>query len=354
MIYEQESNFTVTIPKKIALGSDKSAEYSVTVSGSVGAGESVSVVPDSEFIMNETGSRKSSVKGVATQDDTVWDYEQIEAGNAKNGNVTVSGLTAGEWSGSLRFNINLDVHTHSYVEHITKQATCTEDGLKTFTCKCGDSYTEVIQATGHDYDEPTYLWNNLQCIATRICKNDDCYVDTEHATITNVVKTAATCTNKGTHTYTATFKNSAFATQTKDVHDIAALGHTAGSDGRCVRCGLEQYTTTYVDTAETWHNQTFSFYEMKMTSTSTLGRLRGFNYGGAFYYIDSVISRSSDMADWYVFNNRPYYDTSSCNVSLIGATERSVNGHRIFTIIFNDDTSEKTITVLLKKQVQNF
>lgn len=107
VIYEQESNFTVTIPKKIALSSDKSAEYSVTVSGSVGAGESVSVVPDSEFIMNETGGRKTAVKGVATQDDTVWDYEQIEAGDAKTGNVSASGLTAGDWSGSLRFNINL-------------------------------------------------------------------------------------------------------------------------------------------------------------------------------------------------------------------------------------------------------
>lgn len=45
-------------------------------------------------------------------------------------------------------------HTHDYGEGVvTKEATCTEDGVKTFTCECGDTYTEVIPATGHSYDE---------------------------------------------------------------------------------------------------------------------------------------------------------------------------------------------------------
>lgn len=108
MKYKQESNFTVTIPKKIALSSGKTAEYAVTVSGSVGANEKVSVTPDSTFTMNETNNRKTSVTGTATQEDTVWNYEQIEASEAKNGNITASGLTAGNWSGNLTFNINLD------------------------------------------------------------------------------------------------------------------------------------------------------------------------------------------------------------------------------------------------------
>lgn len=42
-------------------------------------------------------------------------------------------------------------HQHSYTSKITKAATCTEDGVKTFTCSCGDSYTETIDATGHSY-----------------------------------------------------------------------------------------------------------------------------------------------------------------------------------------------------------
>ncbi len=40
-------------------------------------------------------------------------------------------------------------HTHSYQSAVTKQATCTEKGVKTFTCGCGDKYTESINALGH-------------------------------------------------------------------------------------------------------------------------------------------------------------------------------------------------------------
>ena len=34
---------------------------------------------------------------------------------------------------------------------VTVDATCTADGSITYTCQCGDSYVEIIKATGHDY-----------------------------------------------------------------------------------------------------------------------------------------------------------------------------------------------------------
>lgn len=40
-------------------------------------------------------------------------------------------------------------HTHSYTAKVTKEATCTTDGEKIYTCTCGDRYTETIPATGH-------------------------------------------------------------------------------------------------------------------------------------------------------------------------------------------------------------
>lgn len=42
-------------------------------------------------------------------------------------------------------------HTHSYSSKVTKAPTCTESGIKTFTCSCGNSYTQTINATGHSY-----------------------------------------------------------------------------------------------------------------------------------------------------------------------------------------------------------
>ena len=42
-------------------------------------------------------------------------------------------------------------HTHSYTSTITKAANCTESGVKTFSCSCGNSYTETIPALGHAF-----------------------------------------------------------------------------------------------------------------------------------------------------------------------------------------------------------
>lgn len=42
-------------------------------------------------------------------------------------------------------------HTHSYTSSVTTEATCTTDGVRTYTCSCGDGYTEKITATGHTY-----------------------------------------------------------------------------------------------------------------------------------------------------------------------------------------------------------
>ena len=66
-------------------------------------------------------------------------------------------------------------HEHAYTEEITVEATCTEDGEKTFTCECGDSYTEVIKATGHIFnyvynEDATYLADGTE---TATCENCD-------------------------------------------------------------------------------------------------------------------------------------------------------------------------------------
>ena len=48
-------------------------------------------------------------------------------------------------------------HEHVYTETITTEAACETDGLKNFACECGDNYTELITATGHDFGE--YIYN---------------------------------------------------------------------------------------------------------------------------------------------------------------------------------------------------
>ncbi len=40
-------------------------------------------------------------------------------------------------------------HSHSYTSQITKEPTCTETGIRKYTCSCGSSYTQSIQAIAH-------------------------------------------------------------------------------------------------------------------------------------------------------------------------------------------------------------
>lgn len=44
-------------------------------------------------------------------------------------------------------------HEHSYTSEVTTQPTCTAPGVTTYTCECGDTYTEEITALGHTEGE---------------------------------------------------------------------------------------------------------------------------------------------------------------------------------------------------------
>ena len=119
------------------------------------------------------------------------------------------------------------------------------------------SKTATVTFTAHTFGTPSYTWSGTaSCTASRTCSKCS-YVHSQSATITSSVKTAATCTVKGTTRYTATFAHSAFSTQTKDVQDIAVLGHSYTGDyvnqssgkhyKKCVRfssCGTYGIGTT--------------------------------------------------------------------------------------------------------------
>ena len=57
----------------------------------------------------------------------------------------------------------IEIHNHSYTSKITTYATCTTTGTRTYTCSCGDSYTEEIKATGK------HTGGTATCKAKAIC-----------------------------------------------------------------------------------------------------------------------------------------------------------------------------------------
>lgn len=49
-------------------------------------------------------------------------------------------------------------HVHNYTAVVTKAATCAEEGVKTYTCSCGSSYTEPISVIAHSFGD--YIYND--------------------------------------------------------------------------------------------------------------------------------------------------------------------------------------------------
>ena len=127
-------------------------------------------------------------------------------------------------------------HTHSYVSSVTKNATCTEKGVITYTCACGDTYTEEIPALGHSYQsvESDATCTEKGSITYTCTRCGDTYSDETpalgHSYQSSEVP--ATCTEKGSITYTCTRCGDTYS------EEIPALGHDF-VNGTCSRCGAD-------------------------------------------------------------------------------------------------------------------
>lgn len=96
---------------------------------------------------------------------------------------------------------------HVYDETITTQPTCTEEGVKTFTCSlCGEAYTEAVAATGHTYtDKVVDPTCTAEGYTEHTCACGDTYKDSETAKVAHTYAetvTAPTCSVGGYTTYT--------------------------------------------------------------------------------------------------------------------------------------------------------
>ncbi|MBQ7688847.1 MAG: dockerin type I repeat-containing protein [Clostridia bacterium] len=110
---------------------------------------------------------------------------------------------------------------------VTKAATCTAAGVKTYTCSvCNTTKTETINATGHSYG----AWTNLNATQhQRICANDASHIEkANHTWNGGMVTKTPTCSETGIKTYTCTVCN---ATKTETVAKNAA-NHAGGTELR--------------------------------------------------------------------------------------------------------------------------
>ena len=119
------------------------------------------------------------------------------------------------------------------VDKVITDPTCDLGGSTVYTAKCtfrdkeySDEKKIVIHAKGHEYNSPTFQWNEEDdtCVATAICntcsekKEVNCEVYSE--------VTEATCVNAGVKEYIATCDLEGKTYRDKKTEEILATGHT--------------------------------------------------------------------------------------------------------------------------------
>ncbi len=281
--YKQSSSYFVTIPKTIALDTEKKAVYSVKVTGDISAAQRVYVAPidgipsteAADFYMQDQASdnKKADVVATVTQSKFYWDSEEVANGyEAVDNSVSAPDLTSGTWKGIFQMTIRLESHTahvHDYKEEITKEPTCTEAGEKTYTCDCGDSYTEEIPAKGHHFEDG---------ICTDCGEKDPDYH--KHDYVEEITK-EPTCTEEGEKTYTCECGDSY-------TEKIPMTEHHYGDDDICTDCG------------QTNPNHIHDYEPYKLYVSPTNVQFKNSSYS------------KSDATAWHLTQSTDEYDEYAC------------------------------------------
>lgn len=129
---------------------------------------------------------------------------------AKNGTTTAApedSMVVGAPSPTPAPTPAPEKHTHTYTSQMTETPTCTEPGVITYTCECGDTYTEDCAPVAHQYteaitQEPTCETEGIKEYKCSLC--GDTYTETieakGHTDGASKTTTAPTCTEEGERT----------------------------------------------------------------------------------------------------------------------------------------------------------
>ena len=147
IVTENAPGATVDVGSGTIVGNVENHAEDATVTGN---GTVKKVESDKDITVR---TKETDVKNIGDEKITVTDKsgKDTTVGTTGSGSsTTVNKGTTSSGGGSYTPPAQ---HTHTWdAGVVTKEATCTEAGVKTFTCSCGATYTEDIPAKGHNYN----------------------------------------------------------------------------------------------------------------------------------------------------------------------------------------------------------
>ena len=109
-----------------------------------------------------TSANSSSSKSSGSSSKNSGNSSKSNSGNSSKSNSGNSSKSSSGNSskpssgGTSQSKPSQPAHTHRYSSSVTTQPTCSKAGVRTYTCSCGDLYTESIPATGNHKWEKQY------------------------------------------------------------------------------------------------------------------------------------------------------------------------------------------------------
>ena len=257
----------VFVPEEAENYSECETEIAVTVNKAAQAPD----MPETEMTVPPT---TKTVEEVKLPDNWKWQTDRIDQSSSLE--VNVPSAVVAEYVGQDKGNYETERVTVTITRKCTHESTelrkakpagCTQDGYSgdyyCTICEAEVKSGKTLEAYGHSYDTSQYTWGigadgKVNCTAVKTCTREGCNEEeTEHRVTETVtakvqVTKAATCTEKGTRTYTASFTKEGFSEAKTREESIAATGHeltevetkeaTAAEPGNkayftCAHCG---------------------------------------------------------------------------------------------------------------------
>ncbi|MBR5930878.1 MAG: Ig-like domain-containing protein, partial [Lachnospiraceae bacterium] len=244
-------------------------------------------------------------------DNIVWNWTGSDASGwtAATATLTCKRVSSHTITEVAEVTSSVDGNTTTYTASITVNGTTKTD-------------TKVVTAHVHSY-EKNYTWSNnfTTCTASAVCSGCAEGVEghsfTEQVTASYNETKPASCTTPGSGTYTATFTNELFETQTKDVeipmiaHD---LEHHEAVAATCTTAGSIEYW--YCTNCKKYFSDADATTEITQAQTVIAALSHDLEHHEA---VVATCTTAGNIEYWYCTNCKKYFSDADATTEITQA-----------------------------------